>query len=279
MPVRRTGSGKRSTVRRLLLPAGAAVVVGLVVALLGLADAAGGGPEAEPGGVAGAAWTADPDPGTTGAAPTATQTPAPPPPPPLAYPAAGPRTWRTAGGRGAVLGTAGRLLRFRVTVENGITGVTPDEFAGAVVGTLGDPRSWTGNGRWRLQRVGPGDATDFTIYLATPVTRGQLCYDASDRYTSCRYGDRVVINVARWAHGIPNYGEPLAAYRQYVVNHEVGHRLGHGHELCPGPGKLAPVMQQQTLSMHGCRPNSWPLRDGRLYAGRSGAYDDPIPAN
>jgi hypothetical protein len=175
-------------------------------------------------------------------------------------------------------GRVGTLLRFRVAVENGITGLDPAEFAAAAVNSLSDPRSWTAGGTWRLQRVGPGQRYDFTIYLATPVTRDRLCGGGYDRYTSCRDGDSVVINVARWAHGVPDYGASLAVYRQYVINHEVGHRLGYGHELCPAPGRPAPLMQQQTLGLHGCTANPWTYLDGRPHSGPPGEYDDSIPS-
>jgi hypothetical protein len=127
--------------------------------------------------------------------------------------------------------------------------------------------------------VGPASTYDFTVYLATPATRDTLCGDGVDGYTSCRNGNRVVLNVARWAHSVPDYGAPLSTYRQYLVNHEVGHRLGHGHELCPGSGRPAPVMQQQTLGLHGCVANPWPYPKGIKYAGRPGAYNDPLPTD
>ncbi len=190
----------------------------------------------------------------------------------------GPSTFTVAPGNSDVLGTAGTRLRFRVAVENGISGLEPAAFANDVTTVLGSAGSWIGTRKWRLQRVGPGAAYDFTIYLVTPATRDKLCQDGYDRFTSCRMGDKVVINVARWVHGVPNYGAPLRTYRFYAVNHEVGHRLGHNHELCPGAGRPAPVMQQQSLGLHGCVANPWPLVDGEAYHGPLGAYQDPIPS-
>ena len=200
-------------------------------------------------------------------------------PTPITYPAHGSRVWdRAPSQRGPVAGHAGTLLRYRVLVERDIRGLSAASFADTVTATLADPRGWTAGGRWRLERVGPGDPYDITIYLATPDTRDRLCGDVADGYTSCRNGDRVVLNVARWVKGVPDYGAGLTTYRRYVVNHEVGHRLGHRHELCPGDGRPAPVMQQQTLGLHGCTANPWPYVQGERYRGAPGAYDVEIPA-
>jgi hypothetical protein len=201
--------------------------------------------------------------------------------PKITYPKAGKRTWKAATGHSKVAGKRGRLLKYRVVVEKGITGITAGQFASRVVQTLSDKRSWIGTAEVRLQRVPDSAKYDFTIYLATPQTRDYLCGDDAaghtDRYTSCRNGNRVVLNVARWVHGVPDYGASLERYRTYMINHETGHRLGHHHQKCPGKGDPAPVMQQQTLGLHGCTANGWPRIDGKLHTGPPGAYNDPIP--
>ncbi|MET7668013.1 DUF3152 domain-containing protein [Micromonospora luteifusca] len=198
---------------------------------------------------------------------------------PVSYPATGGNRWSVASAETTPgRATGGRLLRYRVAVERDVRGLAVGDIATTVSATLNDPHGWTAGGTWRLRRVGAGETTDFTIYLATPGTRDTLCQDQPDGYTSCRNGDRVVLNVARWVSGVPGYGASLATYRQYMVNHEVGHRLGFGHERCPGRGQPAPAMQQQTLGLHGCTANAWPYPEGkRRYSGPVGAYDDEIP--
>jgi hypothetical protein len=164
-------------------------------------------------------------------------------------------------GASAVYG-AGPLERFVVEVEDGI-GVDGVQFAAAVETTLGDPRSWGNGGQMSFQRVGAADAAagnyDFRVSLVSPGSMETYCPGVgTGGYTSCRYGERAVINLARWETAVPDYAGDIATYRLYVVNHEVGHALGHGHEQCPGPGQVAPVMQQQTLGLHGCVKNAWP---------------------
>ena len=164
-------------------------------------------------------------------------------------------------GTSGVYGT-GPLQRFVVEVEDGI-GVDGAGFAAAVEATLGDPRSWLNGGRLSMQRVGASEAAagayDFRVSLVSPGSMERYCPGVgTGGYTSCRYGERAVINLARWETAVPDYAGDIPTYRQYVVNHEVGHALGNGHQDCPGPGRVAPVMQQQTLGLEGCTKNAWP---------------------
>ncbi|HEV7188728.1 MAG TPA: DUF3152 domain-containing protein [Blastococcus sp.] len=191
----------------------------------------------------------------------------------LASPGAGEQSYVETGagtlsvvdGSSAVMGS-GPLKRFVVEVEDGID-VDGPGFAGAVEQTLGDPRSWGNGGRMSFQRVGAAEAAggdfEFKVTLVSPGHMETYCPGVgTGGYTSCRYGDRAVINLARWTTAVPDYRGDIATYRLYVINHEVGHVLGHGHEQCPGAGQMAPVMQQQTLGLQGCVKNPWPYPDG-----------------
>ena len=204
-----------------------------------------------------------PSPSATSASPT-----------PVVPPQSGSGDFVTAPGESPVLGFAGELLRYRVQVEllDSAPVFDPEEFAAMVDATLGDPRSWIAGGTVRFQRTAT-EPWDFTVYLATPDTVDVLCAGVNTNgYTSCRNGDRVVINLARWLLAVEHWDSDLTTYRQYVINHEVGHRLGERHQRCPGPGQPAPVMQQQTLTLAECHGNAWPYINGEEYSGELGSY-------
>jgi hypothetical protein len=190
-------------------------------------------------------------------------------PPAEAGPAKGDGTFAYATAAGPVAGGAGTLRKYRVAVENG-SGQQADAFAAAIEKTYADPRGWTAGGDLRLQRVAGEGAADFTVFLATPATSEAMCATAglhTEGYSSCRIAGKVIINLARWLTSIPDYGAPVADYQTYVINHETGHELGNGHEACPGDGRPAPVMMQQTYGLQGCVANSWPYVDGQRYTG------------
>jgi len=162
-------------------------------------------------------------------------------------------------GSSAVAGQ-GTLLRYRVAVEDGLA-VDAECFAEDIERILHDERGWTGTGQVAFQRV-ETEPADFTIVLASPDTTNRLCapLQTLGRY-SCRNGNHVVINSWRWETGAESFGTELADYRRYLVNHEVGHRLGFGHRACPGAGEAAPVMMPQTKGAGSCEPNPWPTAD------------------
>lgn len=161
-------------------------------------------------------------------------------------------------------GRGGELVTHRVEVEQG-AGVTPKKFSTLIDSTLRHRRGWTAGGQWRFKRVAASDSgADLTIRLATPRTVDSVCAAAganTDGYTSCRAGSLVMLNLDRWNLGVPHVKD-LTLYRHYLINHEVGHGLGLGHETCPAKGRPAPVMLQQTLDLKGCTANPWP-RDAR----------------
>ncbi|WP_406160139.1 DUF3152 domain-containing protein [Streptomyces sp. NBC_00882] len=160
----------------------------------------------------------------------------------------------------------GQKYTYRVDVERGL-GLDGELFAEAVQKTLNDDRSWAHGGARTFERVYSGKP-DFVITLASPGTTADWCaksgLDTTEDNVSCDSAatERVMINAYRWAQGSSTYGDQIHAYRQMLINHEVGHRLGYSHVTCDKNGELAPVMQQQTkfLDHDGihCRANPWP---------------------
>lgn len=226
----------------------AAVVGGLLFGGAGFAIRTDGGTRtaAPPG----QPVTPDPVRHTSPASPSASPSPR--------IPREGAGTFRRASGSAERVGT-GRVLRYRVEVERGVD-EDPEEFAAWVDRVLADDRGWTARGKWAFQRPRAGNV-DFVVKLATPGTVDRVCGAAgldTGGEASCRAGPNVMINLKRWMLAIPAYDGDVDTYRHLVVNHEVGHFLGHKHVPCPGRGRPAPVMQTQMYGMNGCVPNGWP---------------------
>jgi hypothetical protein len=138
-----------------------------------------------------------------------------------------------------------------------------ESFAAAAATNYADGRGWNLGGSIAFRRVASGG--NFTLWLAA-ASRVPGFGSPCDSSYSCRVGRNVVINETRWLNGSPSWnatGASLANYRHMVLNHETGHWLGFDHGYCGGSGQLAPVMQQQSISMQGCRPNPWPTASER----------------
>ncbi|NJP47152.1 DUF3152 domain-containing protein [Streptomyces sp. PRB2-1] len=187
------------------------------------------------------------------AAPTTSPTPAP-----TSVPQHGSGSFSTAKANGTASGR-GIIRRYKVEVEGGIT-LSATDAAHEIADILANPRGWTADGHDGFQLVSSGHA-DFVIKIATPDTVDRICGAAgllTRGEVNCDVGPTVVVNLKRWMLGSPEFDGPIDGYRALIINHEVGHRIGHHHEGCPGPGKPAPVMMQQIKGLKGCVANQWP---------------------
>lgn len=180
-------------------------------------------------------------------------------PPGGPYAESGEGTYRVVGVPGATAGQGDELIvRYVVEVENGVdtAGSGGDDALAAMVdATFANPKGWTNDPAFRFEHVSPDDDPDMRIQLTSVDTTQDMCGGNLEMETSChvRYNDtsHVVINESRWVRGAAPFNGDVGSYRQYLINHEVGHGLGYAaHEPCGGDGELAPIMMQQTLSLN-----------------------------
>ena len=196
---------------------------------------------------------------------------------------AGAKTWHIVRGAAPQVGQGtAKVFTYTVEVEDGVDTFGGDDgFARMVSETLANPKSWTHNPQFAFTRIDSGEP-DFRVSLSSPMTVREGCgYDIQVE-ASCfnpAYADgqpRVFINEARWVRGAVPFQGDVGSYRQYLINHEVGHAIGYQrHESCPEDGELAPIMMQQTFSTNNndaarfdpetvrpdgktCRFNPWP---------------------
>ncbi|MFE5703359.1 DUF3152 domain-containing protein [Rhodococcus koreensis] len=169
------------------------------------------------------------------------------------FTAVGAGTWHVVPGNGAKVGQGTeREFTYSVEIEDGVdtSGFGGDESFGRMVDqTLSNPKSWTKDPRFAFRRVDQGDP-DFRVSLTSQMTIREACgYDIQLEVSCYNPGiDRVVLNEPRWVRGAIAFQGDIGSYRQYQINHEVGHAIGYqDHQPCETEGGLAPVMMQQTF--------------------------------
>lgn len=153
---------------------------------------------------------------------------------------------------------AARQIEYTYSVES-LGEVEADEltFGQAVAETFNHRLGWGSVG---ITFTEVAASADFVVYLTSPTEVNRVSSGCDATY-SCQVGSGIYINDERWRNATPSWnasGGSLRDYRHMVVNHEVGHWLGFGHLNCPNRGQLAPVMQQQSIDLAGCRHNPWP---------------------
>ena len=164
---------------------------------------------------------------------------------------AGAKTWHIVPGTTPKVGQGtAKTFTYTVEVEDGVdtSSFGGDEgFARMVTETLGNPKSWTHNPQFAFQRIDAGTPDvkpDFRVSLTSPMTVREGCGYEIPLESSCynpAYGPdaepRVFLNEARWVRGAVPFQGDIGSYRQYLINHEVGHAIGYtSHEPCDENG-------------------------------------------
>ncbi len=162
-----------------------------------------------------------------------------------------------------------KVIYYKTLVWGDVTASFSD-FKSKVAETLNDPRGWVRAG---LKFVEVSSGQDLNIILSDPASLG-VTSGCSAELSCTTWANQVIINDVRWREGTEASragGMSTRDYQHMVVNHEMGHWLGHyAHiEGCTAEngfiGGPAPIMLQQSTGLRGCESfNAWPL-DSELW--------------
>ena len=140
-----------------------------------------------------------------------------------------------------------------------------DDFKVKVAETLNDSRGWVRAG---LKFVEVGSGQDVDVILSDPAHL-EATPGCSGELSCTTWSNQVIINDVRWREGTEASragGMSTRDYQHMVVNHEMGHWLGHYSHIegCTAEngfiGGPAPIMLQQSTGLRGCTSfNAWPL--------------------
>lgn len=151
-------------------------------------------------------------------------------------------TWRVVAGATAQVGTGTQtVFRYTVEIEDGVdtSAFGGDEAMATMVdSTLANPKGWAHDSKFAFRRVDQG-GVDFRISLTSRGSSRKECGFDIPIDTSCynASGRRVVLSEVRWVRGALAFEGDIGSYRQYLINHEVGHAIGyHQHQPCETDG-------------------------------------------
>ncbi len=193
---------------------------------------------------------------------------------------------------------AGPTRWVRIEIEDGVP-LDPAIVSSYVMSILGDAQGWTGHGRVSFGRTdgvadirivfaSPKTAADLcprphdaaVVDIAPPDVPGVVPLPSvsppvaaparaaspsaspspsAAKAPSCADQGIVVVSAYQWAAGAKAFGDEAGQWRDYMINHPIGHLLGEPDAPCGGAGQLAPVMQNQELDFTPCEPNGWPF--------------------
>ena len=126
-----------------------------------------------------------------------------------------------------------------------------------ITSTIQDSRGWRGKGYY-FQQSATKQAADIIFYLKSneditamfTMDGFSVCYTVEGK-------SKIYINQKNWDTPPSAFTGSKETYRQYVVQHEVGHALGMGHEKPQTENAQCHPMYQQTRGTTKCLPNPW----------------------